>query len=300
MTAWRSSGSSSGALSFSPLTYTYTGTLTVEPSIVLAPPQPLQINGGITTYAGKWASSVTLGVSNTSLTGIDFDDLEGTTTSFGLTLQASVTSLGLPLLKQVGGTLNLSCGGLTSLTAPELVYVGSSFSAGTGGSITVFSFPKLVGVNGTFSPTTMAALTEIEMPLLEFIGGVSNAAIAPTAMAALTSFSLPSIVRIGPQNTSGSSIAFTSGTAALTTFTLGSTLKQVGGTAGNVVISSAALTEASVDNILVRLAALDGTNGTTTFDNRTVTITGTSAAPSATGLAAKDTLVARGCTVTHN
>jgi hypothetical protein len=67
-----------------------------------------------------------------------------------------------------------------------------------------------------------------------------------------------------------------------------------------VRITSAALNQASVDSILVALAALDGTNGTTIFSNRIVTITGTSATPSATGLSAKATLVARGCTVTNN
>ena len=57
---------------------------------------------------------------------------------------------------------------------------------------------------------------------------------------------------------------------------------------------------ASVDDLLVRLAALDGTGLTTAYSSKTVTIRGTSAAPSATGLAAKATLAARGCTVTHN
>jgi len=119
-------------------------------------------------------------------------------------------------------------------------------------------------------------------------------------MAALTSISIPIIERIGTTTTSGSVIALTSGTAALTTFQLPSTLKQIGNGAGNVVITSAALNQASVDSILVQLAALDGTNGTTLFSTRTVTITGTSSTPSATGLAAKATLVARGCTVTTN
>lgn len=95
-------------------------------------------------------------------------------------------------------------------------------------------------------------------------------------------------------------IQFSSGAGALTTFTLPATLQQVGGTAGNVTVTSAALNQDSVDSILIRLAALDGTLvGTVAFSNRAVTITGTSAAPSSAGLAAKATLVARGCTVTH-
>jgi hypothetical protein len=65
-------------------------------------------------------------------------------------------------------------------------------------------------------------------------------------------------------------------------------------------MTSCALNQASVDDLLVRLAALDGTGLTTAYSSKTVTILGTSAAPSATGLAAKATLAARGCTVTHN
>jgi hypothetical protein len=61
------------------------------------------------------------------------------------------------------------------------------------------------------------------------------------------------------------------------------------------------LDQASVDGILVSLAALDGTNGTTAYSNKTVNLSGgTSSAPSATGLAAKATLVGRGCTVNTN
>jgi hypothetical protein len=108
------------------------------------------------------------------------------------------------------------------------------------------------------------------------------------------------MIRIGTNVSSGSVISTAPGTAALTTFQLPSTLKQVGNGGGNVVITSAALNQASVDNILVRLAALNGSNGTTLFSSRVVTITGTSSTPSATGLAAKATLVARGCTVTNN
>jgi hypothetical protein len=114
-------------------------------------------------------------------------------------------------------------------------------------------------------------------------------------MGSLTSLTFPVIEMIG--STFSASIVLFSGTAALSTFTLGSTLQLVN---GNVTMTSCALNQASVDNILVRLAALDGTGLTTAYNSKTVTITGTSSAPSATGLAAKATLVARGCTVTHN
>ena len=114
-------------------------------------------------------------------------------------------------------------------------------------------------------------------------------------MGALTSLTFPVIEAIGA--ISSISINIISGTAALVTFTLGSTLRRV---EGNVIMTSCALNQASVDDLLVRLAALDGTGLTTAYSSKTVTIRGTSAAPSATGLAAKATLAARGCTVTHN
>ena len=162
--------------------------------------------------------------------------------------------------------------------------------------LTGVEFPNLEFIGSSFSPYTMATLTSLNLPALTTVGGNFS----PGSMAALTSIGLPAIEVIGATVTSGNAIQINSGTAALTSFTLPTTLKQVGGSAGNVTITSAALDQASVDNILERLAALDGTNGTVEFRNRTVTITGTSSTPSAAGLAAKATLVARGCTVTHN
>jgi hypothetical protein len=79
---------------------------------------------------------------------------------------------------------------------------------------------------------------------------------------------------------------------------MGGTLKSVG---GNFSATGCALNQASIDGILVSLAALDGTGGTTAYSSKTVALTGgTNATPSATGLAAKAVLVARSCTVTNN
>jgi hypothetical protein len=178
---------------------------------------------------------------------------------------------------------------VTSLNLTSLKYVGGNF-AGSYGNITSFNVPALETIVGNCNPTSCPILTSINFSSLKSIGAI----ISPTILASLTSLTFPVIERIL------GSISIVSGTAALTTFTLGSSLKQIGIGTGNVVLSSCALNQASVDDILVRLAALDGTGGTTTFNSRTVTITGTSSTPSATGLAAKSTLVARGCTVTNN
>jgi hypothetical protein len=55
-----------------------------------------------------------------------------------------------------------------------------------------------------------------------------------------------------------------------------------------------ALNQTSIDNILVSIAAAGTSGGTLNMTG------GTNATPSATGLAAKATLVGRGWTVTHN
>jgi hypothetical protein len=72
--------------------------------------------------------------------------------------------------------------------------------------------------------------------------------------------------------------------------------------AGNLSATFCALSQSSVDGILQRLANMNGKNGTTEYGSGLeVNLSGgTSAAPSATGLTAKNTLVARGCTVTTN
>jgi len=373
-----------------PINYTYSGTLTVPPIIILGPPNPAQIGSSVSDYSGKWVSTITLSNANPFLTEITFTNVQGITgsfaqsggpanltsisflalatvgSSFNPSIMAALTSLSLPALTTVGGTFGpqtmnaltsfsfpalTTIGGnfspstmnaLTSLSAPALTTVGGTFGPSTMNALTSLSLPALTTVGGNFGPSIMAALTSLSAPALTTVGGSFNTGtmaaltslsvpalttvgnsfnpsglsaltsfsfpalttvggnFSPSTMAALTSLSVPVIERIGTTLTSGSVISITSSTSALSTFQLPSTLKQVGNGGGNVVITSAALNQASVDSILVRLAALDGTNGTTLFSTRTVTITGTSSAPSATGLAAKATLVARGCTVTTN
>ena len=250
-----------------PLSFTYTGTLAAAPTAYQTAPM-------LPAPSGKeWVGWVSMAQIGTGVSGITFPNLEGVVSTFNPSNMAALTSLSLPALTTVGGA-----------------FAPSSMTA-----LTSLSLPALTTVGTTFSPNNMAALTSLSLPALTTVGTSFN----PSSMAALTSLSLPAIERIGTNLASGDVINISAAVGALTSFTLPATLKQVGGTGGNVTITSAALDQTSVDSILVRLAALDGTNGTTAFNNRTVTITGTSAAPSATGLAAKATLVARGCNVTH-
>ena len=232
-----------------------------------------------------------------ALTSLSLPALTTVGTTFSPSNMAALTSLSLPALTTIGGIFSPNnMVALTSLSLPALTTVGGNFNPSTMAALTSLSLPTLTTVGGNFSPGSMAALTSLSLPALTTVGG----SFSLINMTALTSLSLPAVEVIGATLTSGNAIQLNNNTYALTSFTLPTTLKQVGGSAGNVMITSAALNQASVDNILERLAALDGTNGTVGFTNRTVTITGTSSTPSAAGLAAKATLVARGCTVTHN
>jgi hypothetical protein len=235
------------------------------------------INTSSTVLTNLNLSSLRYGsLSITNASSLPALNLPNLVASNGITLSvaSALTSLDLTSLANCAA---ITITGLTSLTSINLSSLINTGAISLGGAFTSLTFTNLQTIYGNFT-----------------IG---------TSSPSLTSISFPSIVRIANGGTPTTAIALnTSNTAALTTFTLGSGLLQVGttGTAGSVVITSAALTQASVDNILVRLAALDGTNGTTTFSSRVVTITGTSSTPSATGLAAKTTLQGRGCTVTNN
>ena len=149
-------------------------------------------------------------------------------------------------------------------------------------ALTSISLPSLTSV-GSFS-LSANALTSISLPSLTSVGNFfiySNA---------LTTISLPVI-----KNIDSIDLRYN---FSLTTFTIGSTLKVV---IGDVNFIDCALNQSSVDNVLVRLAALDGTNGTTSYNNHSINISGgTNSAPSATGLSAKSILVLRGNTVTTN
>lgn len=201
---------------------------------------------------------------------------------FNLTA-AALTTVSMPLLKSSGFTFILNCTLLTSLDL-------SSFSASTSGTtitlpaLTTFSMASFAYVGANLA-LTLAAATTVTLTSLSYVVGT----FALTA-ATLTTFSLPALTVVGS--------TFTITAANMTTFSMNSGLLSIG---GNFTMSGMALDQASVDGILVRLAALDGTGGTTAYSSKTVALNGgTNATPSATGLTAKATLVGRGCTVNNN
>jgi hypothetical protein len=203
-----------------------------------------------------------------------------------------LTTLTLTALTVVNGKLTLATlNALATIAMANLQYVNGDFNLQTVPLLTTLTLTNLKNVNGSLQSSTMSVLTSISLPALQNVTGLI---FFGTSSPLLTSVSMPSLVR------AGSTITMNSGTAALTSFTLGTigTLKQL---AGNVVLSSCALTAASVNAILAVVASLDGTNGTTAFGaGRILTLTGTSAAPTGQGLIDKAAIQARGATVNTN
>lgn len=210
---------------------------------------------------GGSGSSLSMGMS-LNITDINFPELIACTTTFTIpTGPAGPLNINMPKLEFIQ-TLTISAGGMGSLYFPELLQI-NSITIPANGIATSYSFPKLKWL-GQISMGSSSNVTTISFPSIEVVNGT-----------------------------------FTMHTTAtsLVNFTLGSSLRFF---SGNFVTTSNSLNQASVDNILIRLAALDGTGSTVAYSSKTVTITGGAATPSAAGLAAKATLQARGCTVTTN
>ncbi|MFB1501512.1 hypothetical protein [Thiocapsa sp. N5-Cardenillas] len=217
-----------------------------------------------------------------SLVTLSLPDLVITGSPIAL-VAVSMTTLNLPSLVLNTGVFSQTLALLTSLNLTSLTTVTGAMQP-VFAVLTTFSVPALVTVTGIFGPT-LASATTITLTSLATL----RSTMALSA-ASVTTLSLPAIISVAT--------TFTITAANLVTFSLGSTLKSVG---GNFTMTGMKLNQASVDGILVSLAALDGTGGTTAYSSKTVNLSGgTSSAPSATGLAAKATLEGRGCTVTVN
>lgn len=202
---------------------------------------------------------------------------------------------------------------LTTLSLPALISL-DEFTVGTDGGagvplLTTISMPSLVSCTNGLDFTQCQALLTLDLGALEttasIIAGLTE---DPT----LISVDLGSLVTVSGNFTIRGtglttldlhSLTSVNGSfdfnynAALATLDL-SALLACTGTAG---FFGNAFTEATVDALLVKFASLDGTNGTTVFENSALNLSGgTNAIPSATGLAAKAVLEARGNTVTVN
>jgi hypothetical protein len=187
------------------------------------------------------------------------------------------------------------------------------------GALTSFSVPQLTTVGGNFNPTAMAALTGMSLPQLRTVGGIAidGASIRSIELPQLTTvgsfirlgglpivnptprltgLSLPAITGIG-----GNIDIFSTGLNFSGLF-FGTGLRNVN---GNLTVTGQALSIPSVENILVRLAALNGTSGTTVYGaGRSVALQGGTSAGSGVltpaASAARAVLTGRSVVVTLN
>lgn len=210
---------------------------------------------------------------------------------------SNITSISLPNLVACAGLEFISASGLTSLDLSSLSYISSSsnsiYSVSSGLAIPTLSLPSLVTTDGgniTINESTPGTAS-VSLPNLEYFGGSQIQITLPSSATALNFNSL----ELMPTITN-----FTLTMPGLTSFGLPA-LKRIT-QFGSVLFdfNGCALDQTSVDNILVTLAALDGTAGTTNWTSGNVNIAGGCAAPSGTGTAAAAVLTGRGITVTTN
>jgi hypothetical protein len=272
----------------SPISVAIGGTVPAPfPPTPVIPAQDIQINGVLTgTGAGKWTSIIDY--YNNLINGptsFTFSDLEGTASSFLSTNASniaitSLVSVSAPNLIYVGTSLLLGIGvgsswtALTTADFPKLQFVGASiFNASNSTSanaLTTLNLGSLVSVGGFGG--VFNALTSVDVSKLQFIGSSG----LPFVANSLTSLSLSSLVFCS------GNISFTA--PALTTLTMPSVLGTWKAMTASVILTSNALNQTSVDNLLAALAYMDGNNGTLLFGTgRSVTITGTSSTPSNLG-----------------
>jgi hypothetical protein len=212
---------------------------------------------------------------------------------------SNLTSVSLPSLVVLSGINFYGASGLTSISLPLLTNIQNTggdaiyISGGSNFSVPSFSLPSLTTVgNGSISlSSSTAGPTTISFPNLAFVNGNTINVTFPSTLVTLNFNSL----EILPNITS-----FTINAPGLTSFGLPA-LKQVN-TGGYLTFdfNGCILDQTSVDNILVTLAALDGTLGTTNWSVGAVNIAGGCAAPSGTGAAAVATLIGRGISVSTN
>ena len=250
------------------------------PSLSVVPAQDVQVNGVLTgTGRGKWVGgNCDYYPLISGPTSFAFSDLEGVSGQFLAIFPPTLTSLSAPNLIYVGGgavqcpaTITFSL-----LDLSKLQFVGSAlFYLGIGANpvlagITSVNLSSLVHVGSNFRADFPNA-TSIDLSKLQYVGGVFN-----VGANSLTSLSLPSLIVLNS--------SLTLFGALITTLTL-PTLGSWKIFTGNFTATTIALNQTSVDNLLAALAYMDGSNGTILYGSgRTVTITGTSSAPSNLGV----------------
>jgi hypothetical protein len=264
-----------GGAALTAITVTYTGTPVYPFKCNVIQPEGVQINSTLYTASGKWVLTFGDYLNDPPFyldgyTTLSFPDLVGVRNDFyfGFSASDTIEEFVSDSLVVIGGNYQVSSNAaLTTNSQAALVVIGGNYYVYDNPALETNSQDALTTIGGNYEVYDNAALVSLTLPAIESMGGA-----------------ISMIVNVGTM-------------ALLTTFTLGSGLLLVG---GNVTINQPPLAEASVNNTLVRLAALDGTGGTTLYTGFIVDVSGNCAPPSATGLAARLTLIAASNTVSVN
>lgn len=183
----------------------------------------------------------------------------------------------------------------TRIVAADLTSLSGTLNAGDTGdgdttvmtALIVFDLPALTAIGGRVFIIGDPVLDSINLPSLTTVNDVANI----SNNAALTTVNISAMTSVKELDISSNPILVSLAMPALIS------------AVGDFNLSSNALDQASVDAILIKLASLDGTGGTTSYDGRTIDLSsGTNSPPSGTGLAAVAVLEStdRGNTVITN
>jgi hypothetical protein len=248
------------------------------PVLAVVPAQDVQVNGVLTgTGRGKWVGNLNYYSTIAGPTSFAFSDLEGVAGSFlSVFPTTTLTSLSAPNLIYVGGNAVPFTGTITfsAFDLSKLQFVGGSLFYSVGANptlagITSVNLSSLVYVQNSLRADFPNA-TSINLSKLQYVGAQFN-----IGANSLTSLSLPSLIHLDSNFTLFGSLITT-----LTLPTLG-TWKVFN---GNFIATTIALNQASVDSLLAHLAYMDGNNGTVLYGTgRSAVITGTSSTPSNLG-----------------
>lgn len=285
------SGSSGTSVNSPAIEYTYTG---LDPVLTLKTVYPQKITvGNILIETGDaWAYVDSFFGYSTNLTsgttGLEFVNLTGlyipSSGAYYLN-SSSLTSLSFPELLAIQGfnSFEITCPNLTNLNLPKVKYI--LVLSLTTNKLTSIDLSSLE-YGSTLQITSSTTLQSIDLSSIKRFNTLIIAVLPNLTTVNLGTFA----TYLGAMDVANNPL--------LTTFSLPPTIVQIN---GNINLSGNGLLQSSIDNILVKLASLDGTGGTTAYSSKTINLTGgTNSTPSATGLAAKSVLQGRACTVTNN
>lgn len=323
---YNSGGGGGGSTVIEP-TFESTGEWTRGVSITLVPESKLLIFPGnyiAEANSGPWVNKIY--VDGQGLLTSFGGDVVGVTDNINFTYCDSIEQISLPNLEIVGNDFFIYNNPLlVNLILTSLRYVNGELELGNcsvedidlsalevvedlylyhNDPVTSINLENLTTVLDDFNVYDHENLTNINLDSLEFVGGE----LAFNTNEILQSISLPNLTRVHNLYVSSNidledvnvpildeiygTVGFYN-LNSLQDFYFSNNLKLVG---SNVYFEDCPnLTENTVDNILTSLASLDGTNGTTSYDNKTINIDGDP--PSSVGLSAINILENRGNTV---